>query len=268
VSKGNALTRMSEPALRAWILARVRGEREEPPIAEDRLESPDDYVQLVHQQTSDAKLRARIEKASLAALRETASKKLRKGRDAQAIQHLAALVNGLGLRDAAPTLLEIAERGALGGHDGGVDPDAEEMVLFALAELQAPKVLWPRWYAAWQQEIPRLWPVVTSGLRLSDPKKALAILPTVVDRAAKHADFPLGEVLWAYATDEKHRAEDFAAALKGLSPAALARCREALESVGASSEELDAWIPSPPSQVWWKRPGLHSTAPPRLEEVA
>lgn len=243
MSTASALARLSEPKLRAWILARMRGEQEIPPVAESRLESPDDYLRLVYQQSHDAKFRARLEKAAVGALREAAAGELRQGRDARAVRYLAALANSLELGAAAAVLQGIAERGAFGGHDGGIDPGAEDLVLFSLAGLQAPGVLWSGWYALWQREIPRLWPVVTAGLRLSDPQRALTILPKAVERGERHAGFPLGEVLWAFATYDGYQAGELARALAGLTREARERCRGALKSLGAEPEELDAWVP-------------------------
>lgn len=243
MTTAKALARLSEPKLRAWILARMREDHVDPPIAESRLESLDDYVRLVYQETDDEKFRAKIEKAALAALGEVAEGDLRAGPDARAARNLAALVDGLDLDDAAPVLQAIAERGAFGGNEGGLDPAAEEMVLFALAGLQTPGKLWAKWEALWQQKSPRLWPVVTAGLRLSNAKKALGILPEAVRRAASHAEFPLGEVLWAFATEEQFDSKDIAPALKGLSPEERKRCREALSALGAEQDEIDEWVP-------------------------
>lgn len=234
---------MSEPKLCAWILARMREEKVDPPIDESRLESPDDYVRVVHQETDDKKFRSRIEKAALAALDEVAGGDLGAGADARAARNLAALMDGLDLRAAAPRLQAIAERGAFGGNVGGLDPDAEEMVLFALAGLQAPGKLWAKWEKLWKQKSPRLWPVVTAGLRLSNAKKALGILPEAVRRAASHAEFPLGEVLWAFATEEQFESDDIAGALKGLSSEQRERCRAALSALGAEQDEIDEWVP-------------------------
>ena len=244
MTTGKALTSLSEAKLRSWILARMREEQVDPPIAESRLESPDDYVRVVHHETTDAKFRAKLEKAAIAALGEVAASDLRAGPNARAARNLAALMDGLDLHDAAPLLRVIAERGALGGHEGGLDPDAEEMVLFALAGLQPKKTLWKKWERLWQQEIPRLWPVVTAGLRLSNAKLALGILPLAVRRATAHADFPLGEVLWAYATEQPAGSAAFAEALKDLSSEELNRCREALKRMGAERHEIDQWIPA------------------------
>lgn len=260
MTTGSALAHLREPKLRAWLLARMRGTREVPPVVESRLETPDDYVRVLHRETSDEKLRARIEKATLTALGEVAACDLHAGPDARAVRYLAALVESLELRAAAPVLLEIAKRGALGGHDGGLEPRAEAMVLFALAGLQPKKTLWRAWEALWQQEIPRLWPVVTAGMRLSDARKALGILPRAVERAASHGDFPLGEVLWAFATGELYKSDDIAGALQGLSPQSRERCREALRSVGAEQGEIDAWVPGP--RAWWDRSPLKQ--PPRI----
>lgn len=244
MTTGKALASLSEAKLRTWILARMREDQVDPPIAESRLESPDDYVRVVHHTTTDKKFRAKLEKAALAALSEVAASDLRAGADARAARNLAALMDGLDLRGAAPILQAIAERGAFGGHKGGLDPDAEEMVLFALAGLQTKKTLWDKWLTLWQQEIPRLWPVITAGLRLSNAEKALGILPLAVRRAATHADFPLGEVLWAFATEQLIGSGAFAEALKDLSSEELHRCREALRAMGAVQDEIDQWVPA------------------------
>lgn len=238
----SALSKLSEPDLRAWILARMRG-HEDPPVASGRMEGPDDFVRLVHHEARDATFRARLEKAALGALREVARGDL-VGPDADALRHLAALMDGLDLRTAVPVLKAIAERGAFGGHEGELDPDAEGMVLFALASLQPPGKLWPKWEALWQQDLPRLWPVVSAGMRLSAPERALNILPDAVQRGSEHQDFPLGEVLWAFATYDNYTETEISHALNGLSPELLTRCREALTTVGATPEEIDAWVPS------------------------
>lgn len=266
MSVGGALARMSEAKLRVWLLARMRGEREDPPVTEGRLETPDDYVRLVHHESSDARFHARLEKAVVAALGEAAAGDLREGPDARAVRYLAALADNLEIRAAAPVLLAIAERGAFGGHEGALEVDAEDLVLFALAGLQEPRALWAKWQALWQSGTPRLWPVVSAGLRLSDPKPALAILRKAVERAVDHPGFPLGEILWAFATDsrESYRPEEIAGALEGLPPQALQRCRDALESVGAEEGEIEAWIPAPSSGVWWKPERLLPRRPPRL----
>jgi hypothetical protein len=242
VTTGSALANLTEPKLRAWILARMREEQVNPPIAESRLESPDDYVQAVYAM-GDEKFRARIKKAVLSALDKTAEGHLISGADARAIRNLAALVDGLEFNEAASTLQAIAERGAFGGNPGRLDPDAEEMVLFALAGIQPQKKLWAQWFTLWKRDILPLWPVVTAGLRLSDGKRALAILPLAVQRAAKHADFPLDEVLWAFATDDRFDSEEIAEAFEGLTPDERARCREALREIGAEPDEIEEWLP-------------------------
>lgn len=282
-----SLAGLTEPKLRAFILARVRGKGADPPVDVSRLESPEDYLLLAHQQTSDPRLRARLEKAARAALDEAAAGDLAGGPDARAVRHLASLADGLDLQAAAPRLREIAERGAFGGHEGKLAPETEAMVLFALADLQPPRTLYPKWLALWEREVPRLWPVVSAGLRLSDPKRALAILPAAVERAGRCDDFPLGDVLWAFATYEGYEAEDIACVLGKLSAEEQTRCREALGEVGAEEAEIAAWLPVPvgpraaphpalpserparvPAWSMWKRPGPKPTRPPRLLEEA
>jgi hypothetical protein len=250
VSESDTLHRMSEAKLRAWLLARMRGEQEDPPVSEMHMESPDDYVAVLHEQSRSKAFRARLEKAVVAALEEAAKGKLRRGRDARAVRYLAELADSLELRAAAPILQAIAERGAFGGHDDALDAEAEELVLFALAGLQEPGVLFPKWRAVWERDLPSLWPVVSAGLRLSDPKAALAILPYAVERGESHPDFPHGEVLWAYATDERYGKGEIAAVLERLSPQALQHCRDALTSLGATDDEVESWVPAPPSGRW------------------
>lgn len=270
MKKGGKLAGLTDAKLRAWILARMRGEKVDPPVSESRMESPEDYVRAVHGESTDKKFRARLEKAVIAALREAGSGDLKSGIDAIATRHLAALADALELREAAPVLAGIAERGAFGGHRVEIDPEAEELVLFALAGLQKPGSLWSKWLTLWKGEFPRLWPVTTAGLRLSDPKKALGILPEVVERATRDSEFPLGDVLWAYATDESYGANDVAQALGGLSLEARARCREALKEMGAEPHEIAAWVPASPASLaktdlpsWARRCSI--LRPPRFE---
>jgi hypothetical protein len=252
VTRGMALDRMSEAKLRAWLLSRMRGERVDPPVSEDRLESPADYVRLVHHTTRDEAFRARLDNAIVAALAEAAKGPMRSGRDARAVRHLASLSASLNLRAATPVLLALAERGAFGGHDRALAPEAEELVLFALAALQDPRVLFPRWLALWKRDLPHLWPVVSAGLRIADPKPALAILPEAVARASTHPGFPLGDVLWAYAADERDPYEEgeIAGALAGLGPEAAQRCRDAVKRLGATDDEIESWVPAPTLGVW------------------
>jgi hypothetical protein len=261
-----ALKQMNEGRLRVWLLARMRGERLDPPLSEGRLESPQDFVQAIVQESSDKQFHRRMQKAILGALDEAAAGNLREGPDAEAVRHLANLVDGLELRGAASMLQSIAERGVLGGHDDAIDPFTDEMVLFALAGIQAPGVLWQQWLALWNRDVPNFWPVASSGLRLSDPGRALSILPSAIERAAKHPEFPLGDILWAFANDGNRSASDIAAALARLGPDARARCRRALAGVGASASDIDAWLaelgPQPSAtRAWLERPGLNKALP-------
>lgn len=238
------LARLSGPALLAWLLARMREQQVDPPVDASRLESPDDYPRAVYVESRDLKFRARLEKATVAALREVAAGDLKTGPDTGAARHLAALADGIDLRIAVPVLKDIALRGAFGGHADGLEKATEETVLLALAALQPPASLWPRWLTLWQQPaLSHLWPVATVGLRFSDPERALEILPEAVHRAAKDPKFPLGEVLWAYATDERATGRDIANALADLTPEDNERCRAALRGMGAEEAELEAWLP-------------------------
>lgn len=235
---------LAEPKLRAWLLARMREQEIDPPVDLHRLESPDDYPRALHAATRDRELRARLEKVTLTGLREVAAGDLRSGPDACAVRNLAALAEGIELQKARPVLQAIAERGAFGGHSDGLEVEAEERILLALATLQTPGSLWPQWERLWRRDDPRLWPIATVGLRLSDPVRALAILPEVVRRAAADPGFPIGEVLWAYATDERMTALNVSEALAGLTADEKERCRAALRVLGAEDSELAAWLPA------------------------
>ena len=55
--------------------------------------------------------------------------------------------------------------------------------------------------------------------------------------------------------------------LQGLGREEREACRAALRDVGASEEDIDAWIPAPPPRpvpAWAQHPGPH--VPPRLIE--
>ncbi|WP_437925590.1 hypothetical protein WMF37_42105 [Sorangium sp. So ce291] len=273
MSKASGIADLSAAKLRSWLLARMRGQKEDPPVSELHMESPDDYVATIYEQSRDKAFRTRLEKAAVAALAEAAQGNLREGPDARAVRYLAELADTLELRAAESTLRGIAERGAFGGHDGALDADAEELVLFALAGLQAPGELYSRWLAMWKSELPRLWPVVTAGLRISDSHRALEILPEAVERACRYPAFPLGDVLWAFATDMTYKPGVIAGALASLSNEARRRCREALEALGAEKNELDAWVPDrgpkgSTTPAWARHKHKGPDLPPRLHDKA
>ncbi|WP_437304708.1 hypothetical protein [Sorangium sp. So ce388] len=272
MSKASGIADLSAAKLRSWLLARMRGQKEDPPVSELHMEGPDDYVATIYEQSRDKAFRTRLEKAAVAALAEAAQGSLREGPDARAVRYLAELVDTLELRAAESTLREIAERGAFGGHGGALDPEAEELVLFALAGLQAAGELYSKWLAIWTSELPHLWPVVTAGLRISDPDRALEILPEAVERARRYPAFPLGDVLWAFATDPTYKPGVIAGALASLSNEARRRCRDALSALGAEKDELDAWVPDrgPEGSTTpaWARRKKGPELPPRFHDRA
>jgi hypothetical protein len=246
----------------------MRGEREDPPISAGRFESPEDFVAVVHQQTTDDAFRARLQAATLGALDEAAVGEILAGADAGAIRYLANLTGALKITAAAPALQSIAERGVFGGHEGVIEPEAEEATLFALAGLQPEKTLWAQWYALWTRGRARLWPLATAGLRLSNPERAIMILPEAVERGIRQPEFPLGEVLWAFATDPRFTAADIASALQRFSEGTSKLCREALKAMGADDDELAAWIPAAkraqPGPRWVQRAQPLPARPPPL----
>ncbi|MBK9266419.1 MAG: hypothetical protein IPM54_42360 [Polyangiaceae bacterium] len=235
-----ALEEMDEKALTGWLVRRMRGEEADPPLSSMHLETPDDFVAVVHGRTTDAAFRGRLENGIVEALREIAKNPdLRAGKDANAVQHLAALILRRAIRTAVPVLLAIAERGILGRTNREIDANAERMVLMALARLQEPKLLAHHWIGVWCSKDPALWPIATAGLRHSDPEQGVALLPEIITRAKSHRDFPLGEVLWAYRADPRIGPPRLAQELGKLGNWERARCRMALMDVGATAEQID-----------------------------
>ena len=141
------------------------------------------------------------------ALEEAGRGDLHDGPNARAVRALALLAHGLALGTAAPGLRTVADRGALGGHDGGIEPDVETTVLVALAGLQKPQELWSAWHHLWRRGPARLWPVAVTGMRRSLPEGALAFLPEIVKRAEGREGFPLGQLLWGFGKDRGSNAE-------------------------------------------------------------
>lgn len=171
------------------------------------------------------------------AIEQASKRSLKSGKDARAVTWLAALADRLHVQEAYLPLLEIADRGVLGGFKGRLEPDMENIVLYALSGLQKRNTLWERWLRAWGMKTPEHWPVITTGIRMCDPRKAPTILPSAVSRSTTDPKFSLGEVLWSYCTDPK---------IKSIAPfldeVSLGRCQEALRSVGATEEEITSWL--------------------------
>jgi hypothetical protein len=267
-----ALERMSENALRTWLLARMRGEQEDPPLSTSHLETPFDFVRVARDQSTDGAFHDRVERTAIGALREAGRGDLHEGRDARAVRALAFLIDGLDLNEAAPVLHQIAARGALGGHLGALADDVESAVLVALAGLQLRDTLWKDWRKLWNEGPSRLRPVAVTGMRRSSPDRALDFLPKVVQHAMKRDEFPLGQILWGFGRDPNVEAGELATALGELSSDARVRCREALRKIGAKDEQIDGWVPAarprsnhPPP--WARMETVRITAPHRLVEI-
>jgi hypothetical protein len=260
------LERMSEDELAAWVLARLRGQQADPPLSAAHLETPFDFVRVIHDQAGEA-FRERLERAVLAALRQAGQGDLREGSDAQAVRLAALLVDGLDLRTAVPALQVVAARGAWGGHDE-IAPDVEVAILVALAGLQPERELWDHWRQLWRSGPERLLPVAVTGMRRSNPQAALLFLPDIVRRADAIPAFPLGQLLWAFGRDPRYEARQIADELTSeLSPSERERCRAALREVGAEDGEIDAWVPPPKAPPAWARNPLvdNLRTPQRLQ---
>ncbi|WP_437894446.1 hypothetical protein [Sorangium sp. So ce124] len=257
---------MEEEQLLDWLLRRMRAEEADPPLSTLHAETPDDYVAVIHGQTTDLTFRERLERAVVTGLEMSGASDVLTTRDAEAVRNLAELALRRRISAAAPVLRRIAERGAFGGRARGLVEIVERSVLFALAGLQERKLLWENWLSLWRQGAPVPWPIIVAGLRLSNPSKATELLPEIVERALSGGRFPLGEVLWAFGTDPVIDAGQIAKALSGLSPEAVARCRRDLEEIGALAEELDAWLPPavPSVHPTWARRGHLPRKPPSM----
>lgn len=241
-----ALERMSEPELSAWLRRRVRGEEANPPLSTMQVETPDDFVVLAHGATTDEAFRRRLTAAIEQGLRELArSPSLKDGPEALAAENLAAAAQRVGALGAVVPLVAIAMRGAL-GHADDLAPAAQRAVLIALASLQEPKKLWSPWGELWASKVPAVWPIALDGLRCCDPKAAVALVPEVVRRALDHEGFPLGLALWGFFGDPDVSTPALAAELARLAPSERARARAALEEVGATPAELESLLPAKP----------------------
>lgn len=262
-----ALEKMSFEELRDYVVRRMRGDEADPPLAVTRGETPEDFLEVVHGQTSDEEFRARLEEAVVSALRHFAKVlDLATGVDADAVRHLAKFVQWRTLGKAAAEkavsmLLCLAIRGLLGQGRRELDADTERAVLRALAKVQEPGILFHYWQRAWRSQDPALWPVAVAGLRRSVPDKALQLMPEMVARAKQTPGFPLGEVLWAFRADPNLGPPKLSKALDLLDEADRNLCREALRNVGASENQIDELLSRAPdldqkaaAPPWWAQP--------------
>jgi hypothetical protein len=239
-----ALEHMQEEELRSWLLARMRGDQEDPPLSTSHLETPFDFVRVARDQSTDEAFPDRVDRVAVGALREAGRGDLHEGRDARAVRALAFLVDRLDLGDAVPILHTIAQRGALGDHPGALADDVESAVLVALAGLQPRDTLWKDWRKLWREGPSRLWPVAVTGMRRSNPDRVLDLLLDVVRRTMKRDEFPLGQILWGFGRDPNVEPGELAKELNELPGFALDRCREALRKIGATEGQIDVGVPA------------------------
>jgi hypothetical protein len=130
--KLNDLIALDDDGLRWWVLLRVRGQEMDPPPA-SRRETPAEYVIKMYNEAHDIPFARRLEKAVLDSIREAGkAPDLFWGPDVDALEHLAQIVVHMRLREAYPTLLEVANRGTLGGHKHVIDPRTERAIREAL----------------------------------------------------------------------------------------------------------------------------------------
>lgn len=242
------LEAMDREALERWLVQRVRGEVLDPPLSPRQQETPDDSVLSVHRSAGSEAFRRRLEGAVLGALRTAAERdSWAEGPDAEELVNLAELVQGLDLRDAGEVLGDLAWRRFVLPRGAEMSEAVESSVLYALARLQPPDLYALVWERIWRDGPSRLRALAATGIRRSDPDRALALLPDVVEVARRDPGLPLGEVLWAYRGDARIGPHRFAGALGRLAGPAKERCREALRSVGATGEQVADLLPEAPS---------------------
>jgi len=223
---------MSKKFTRSWLL-----DWTEKPISEQDMRCPLDHDFLLAYRDGDAKTRAELETLVLEVLSEAKRQDLRYTTPwTHRVENLANLVDSMELRDAVPELLKLANLSFPLGEM------ARGPVLAALANLQEPLVLWDFWKARWGHWSPELEPAVFAGLLGSDPVRTLQMLPQILARS-NWARW-LGDGLWAMATHEDLPQGAFAKATQELlDEEKRLICRDALEKMGATPEELAAWVP-------------------------
>jgi len=115
-----------------WVLVRARRREAEPPFVSS-IETPADLIFDLYRDSHDTPFAHRLEGAIIASLKRVRdSNDLFLGADAEALEHLATLVERIEIRDAYPVLLEIANRGTIGGHPSAVSAHAERALRRAL----------------------------------------------------------------------------------------------------------------------------------------
>ncbi len=178
-----------------------------------------------------------IEKKVLLALQECAAQRvITSSKWREDVHAYSEVALEIGLQDAVPALLDLRVRVPPG--------EIEHAILASLAVLQEPKKLWDFWWKEWMREVPRtfLWPLLAIGLRLSDPPRSLEILQELIENAPGTSHW-LGPVLWGFFTSEDLDPEEVTDSLVDLDNVYRLKARASLESVGASSEEIEEWIP-------------------------
>ena len=230
---------MTEEDLQAWLLECIRGESD-PPISTMHLETPLDFVCSSLDQLS-VEFAARYKAAILRLLTEVTEAKVW---DRQLVHALSFLVDKLDMHEAAPILHKAAVRGNFGGHSDVLQEIAEGDVLHALAGLQPPDVYWQEWVDLWQNGPSFLWTVTVLGMRRSNPVRATTLLGEIVGQMKDRKTIPLGMVLWGFGKDPGVEVGAVLKELEVLKKEELQRCRRGLRFIGATEEEINAWVPS------------------------
>lgn len=266
-----ALRRMDEPALAAYLRRRLRLEAPlEPPLdRQTRQESPEDFVihAVLESKEEDPTFKGRIIGAVRANLhqflREKSSATLDDA-DNEQLASLAFLAAEIGAQELALDFYSVATVEVL---KRDVQPPIDDLAVFhllrTLAQLQKPEdhLFIPFWLALWEERSPDLREAAFYGISCVAPGKALELLPEVLHDEA--LDLP--PMAWHLATERPGPIELGKAAAR-LPAEDRRKLRQGLVDAGADGQMLHDFDGFPfPDEVVAMRTAP-SQAMPRWDE--
>ena len=193
------LAKLNEGQLSTWLLARLKGESSDPPIAEMHGELPTTLVEHAIDH-GDSGLQRRLRTIVAQLITELVGREAHFDvKTADALGFLCDLAGFFEIAEAGPPVRRLIERGRL----EQLDPSMLAAAYAAFATLQVRDTYSARefWLPLWRDGAPKFWPVATAGLRYSDSELACEILPEIVSRACALAIYPLGETVDVYLND-------------------------------------------------------------------
>jgi hypothetical protein len=208
-------------------------------------EEPVDLLRTLRRELKESTAREAFDRAVVIGLRTLRTQSVHVGKAATEIES-SALISYASLIQQEKIILTADEIERMAEHTrlftpvALLDEQLERSVLGALATVQPPGKLTEHWKKLWRNGPPSLQPLATAGLRRSNAKAATDILPEIVQQARHDKDFPLGDILWAYAHDGSCEIGRIGVrdALEKLSLEDRAFAAKALKTVGAEPEEI------------------------------